>query len=416
MRLLIAGGGTGGHIYPALAVARSLRAPDAADRPADATGDPTVRERGPRGDAAAAGVDDAPEILWIGGHRGLEASIVRAAGIPFQQLVLRSLRTVDRDANLVLDPIRLGASVPQATAILARVRPAAIFTTGGYVAIPLLMAAAPLRIPVVLWEGNVVPGRSVGATARLAGVVAVSFSRTCESLRTAAPCFRTGTPIRDLGSIDRAEARQHFDVPAEARLILVFGGSQAVRRFNGAVAEALPALVERAHVIHVTGDAGYAAALSAREALPEELRDRYRPFPFLRDDMGLALAAADLVVGRAGSSTLAEVTALGLPMVVVPYPHAAGHQVANARALADAGAARLVRDEAFDGAALLDAAALLDDRATQARMAAASRSLGRPGAAEAVATLVRAVAERRALPDAAEIERIARTAGARATA
>ncbi|HEY7969562.1 MAG TPA: UDP-N-acetylglucosamine--N-acetylmuramyl-(pentapeptide) pyrophosphoryl-undecaprenol N-acetylglucosamine transferase, partial [Candidatus Limnocylindrales bacterium] len=302
MRLLIAGGGTGGHIYPALAVARSLRAPTRA------TDD----------DAS----DDATELLWVGGHRGLEGSVVRAAGIPFQRLVLRSLRTVERDANLILDPVRLGASVPQAAAILARARPAAIFTTGGYVAIPILMAAAPLRIPVVLWEGNVVPGRSVRATARLAGVLAVSFAATCGTLRSAAPCFRTGTPIRDLGTIDRAAARDHFGVPADARLLLVFGGSQAVRRFNAAVAEALPALVERTHVIHVTGDDGYAAALAGREELPEPLRDRYRPFPFLRDDMGLALAAADLVIGRAGSSTLAEVTALGLPMVVVPYPHA----------------------------------------------------------------------------------------------
>ena len=102
--------------------------------------------------------------------------------------------------------------------------------------------------------------------------------------------------------------------------LLIFGGSQAVRRFNAAVAAALPRLVERAVVIHVTGDEGYAPALAGREELPEALRDRYRPHPFLRDDMLAALAAADLVVGRAGSSTLAEVTALGLPMVVVPVP------------------------------------------------------------------------------------------------
>ncbi len=300
--------------------------------------------------------------------------------------------------------------MPQAAAILARYRPAAIFTTGGYVAIPILMAAAPLRIPVVLWEGNVVPGRSVRATARLAGVLAVSFAATCGALRSSAPCYRTGTPIRDLTSIDRAAARLHFGVPADAGLLLVFGGSQAVRRFNAAVAEALPALVERRHLIHVTGDDGYAAALAAREDLPEGLRDRYRPFPFLRDDMGLALAAADLVIGRAGSSTLAEVAALGLPMVVVPYPHAAGHQLANARALADAGAARLVRDEAFDAAALMAASSLLDDRATYSRMAAAAKSLGRPGAASAVAALIRAVAEGRPLPDAEAIERLARVA------
>ena len=386
MRVLIAGGGTGGHIYPALAVARSLR-----DRP------------------------DAAELSWLGGHRGLEASIVPAAGIPFRRLALRSLRTVDVGVHALLDPVRLGASVPQAGAMLAANRPDAIFTTGGYVAVPVLLAAAPLGIPVVLWDGNVIPGRAVRATARLADVLAVSFEATCASLEAAAPgrpCYVTGTPIRDTRALDRDEARARLGVPPGMRVLLIFGGSQAVRRFNGAVTAALPRLVERVAVIHVTGDDGYAAALTSREALPEDRRDRYRPHPFLRDDMLAALAAADLVVGRAGSSTLAEVTALGVPSVIVPYPHAAGHQRANARALVDAGAARLVDDEAFDADALLDAAALLDDPAAHLEMAAAARALGRPGSADAVADLVLAVAAREPLPDRAVIEQRARGSAA----
>jgi UDP-N-acetylglucosamine--N-acetylmuramyl-(pentapeptide) pyrophosphoryl-undecaprenol N-acetylglucosamine transferase len=384
MRLLIAAGGTGGHIYPALAVARSLRA-----RP------------------------DAAELTWLGGHRGLEASLVPAAGIPLRRLMLRSLRTVDLGPNAILDPLRLGASVPQAAAILATDRPDAIFTTGGYVAVPLLLAAAPLGIPVVLWEGNVIPGRAVRATARLADVLAVSFEATCAALGKAAPgrpCYVTGTPIRDTRGLDREGARARLGVPDGLRVLLIFGGSQAVRRFNGAVAAALPRLVERVAVIHVTGEDGYAAALTAREALPEDRRDRYRPHPFLRDDMLAALAAADLVVGRGGSSTLAEVTALGLPIVVVPYPHAAGHQRANARQLVEAGAARLVDDEAFDAEALLEAAALLDKPATHLEMSAAARGLGRPGAADAVADLVLAVAAREPLPDRDVVERRARGA------
>jgi UDP-N-acetylglucosamine--N-acetylmuramyl-(pentapeptide) pyrophosphoryl-undecaprenol N-acetylglucosamine transferase len=382
MRLLIAAGGTGGHIYPALAVARSLRevAPEA-------------------------------DVAWLGGHRGLEASIVPAAGLPLRRLVLRSLRTVELDQHAVLDPLRLALSVPQATAILAAERPAAIFTTGGYVAVPVLMAAAPLRIPVVLWDGNVIPGRAVRATARLADAIAVSFAATCATLASAAPgrpCYVTGTPIRDTRDVDRPAARARMGVPDGVRVLLVFGGSQAVRRFNTAVAEALPRLVERVAVIHVTGDDGYAAALTAREALPEASRARYLPHPFLRDDMLAALASADLVVGRAGSSTLAEVSALGVPIVVVPYPHAAGHQRANARALVDAGAARLIDDEAFDAEALLDAAALLDDPARHLAMSAAARALGRPGAAAAVADLVLAAAERRPWPAAEAIDRRAR--------
>jgi UDP-N-acetylglucosamine--N-acetylmuramyl-(pentapeptide) pyrophosphoryl-undecaprenol N-acetylglucosamine transferase len=382
MRLLIAGGGTGGHIYPALAVARSLR--ERPDRPS------------------------APDLVWVGGHRGLEAEIVREAGIRCRRLVLRSLRSVDLSVHAVLDPVRLALSVPQAGAILAAERPAAILTTGGYVAVPILLAAAPLRIPVVLWEGNAIPGRAVRATARLADALPVSDAAAGRARAGAGrPTFLTGTPIRDVSAISRADARARLDLPADAPTILIFGGSQAVRRFNAAVAEALPRLVERVHVLHVTGDSAYAAALASREGLPAALRTRYRPYPFLRDDMLPALVATDLVVGRAGSSTVAEVTALGIPAVIVPYPHASGHQGANAEVLAEAGAARIVADEAFDADALVAATDLLFDEPARAEMAAASRRFGRPRAADAVAALVLALAERRPLPSPEAIEAIA---------
>ena len=377
MRVVIAAGGTGGHIYPALAVARSLRALPAA-----------------------------PELAWIGGHRGLEAAIVPASGIPFSRLALRSLRSAGRDVHLVLDPLRLAASFPQALWRLLRARPDAIVTSGGYVAIPILAAARVLRIPVVLWEGNVVPGRSVRATARLADAVAVSFQATCAALGVGR-CYVTGTPIRDPRTIDREAAREGLGIPAGPRLLLVFGGSQAVRRFNEAVSGALERLVERCWVLHVTGEAGYAEMLAVREGLPPDRRDRYRPYPFLADEMTAALAAADLVVGRAGSSTLAEAAAFGLPMVCVPYPHAAGHQRANAEAYAATGAARVVDDADFDADALVAAARLLDDPAGHLAMSAAARAAARPGAADAVARLVVAAATRAGYPPAAEIARLA---------
>ena len=377
MRILIAGGGTGGHVYPALAVARSLR------------------ER--RGDL---------DLRWIGGHRGLEARVVAGAGIPVTRLMLRSLRTADVSLPALVDPVRLGASFPQAMALVGGLRPAAIFTTGGYVALPVAAAAAALRVPVLLWEGNVIPGRSVRAIARLARVVAVSFPETCR--RLPGRCHVTGTPIRDLASVDRLAARRHFEIPSDARAVLIFGGSQAVQRFDSAVEQALPELAARAIVVHVTGESAYGAALARREALPDALRERYRPYPFLREEMADALAAADLVVGRAGSSTIAEVTALGTPLVLVPYPHAAGHQAANARAVAEQGAALVIADEAFDGAALLDAVGILADPRRHLEMSSASRSLARPGAADAVAALVLALADRLPLPSDEEVEAISR--------
>lgn len=378
MRLLIAGGGTGGHIYPALAVASALRR-----RP------------------------DAPDLVWVGGRRGLEHQLVPPSGIPLRRLILRSLRSVERDVHLVLDPLRLALSVPQSLWWLARRRPAAIFTTGGYVAIPILIAARLLGIPALLWEGNVVPGRSVRATARLASALAVSFEATCAALPTRAACFVTGTPIRDVSGIDRLAARERLGIPADARLVVIFGGSQAVRRLNDAVAAALPSLVERCFVIHVAGPDGLDAATAARVALPAVAQARYRAEAFLGEELLDALAAADLVVGRAGSSTLAEVTAFGLPMVVVPYPHAGAHQRANAVVLADAGAAELIADEAFDADALIAALGIIDDPRRHAEMAAAARGMGRPGAADAAAEILLALAQRLPLPDAAAVTRLA---------
>jgi UDP-N-acetylglucosamine--N-acetylmuramyl-(pentapeptide) pyrophosphoryl-undecaprenol N-acetylglucosamine transferase len=223
--------------------------------------------------------------------------------------------------------------------------------------------------------------------------------------------YVTGTPIRSLLGVDVDDARGHFGARTGERVLLVFGGSQAVRRLNDAVAGALPQLVERLRVVHVTGDAGYGKAIMTRERLPEELRDRYRPAPFLRDDMTLALAAADLAVGRAGASTLAESAAFGLPLVIVPYPHAAGHQRRNAEAHVAAGAGTLVEDEALTPDTLLDAASILNDPVRHATMAGAARDLARPGAADAIAALVLAAAKHASLPTAAQVDAIAKGGG-----
>jgi UDP-N-acetylglucosamine--N-acetylmuramyl-(pentapeptide) pyrophosphoryl-undecaprenol N-acetylglucosamine transferase len=379
MRILIAAGGTGGHIYPALAVLRAL----------------AERELG-------------ADVRWVGGRRGLESAIVPASGHRLERLWLRSLRSVDVSLHSVLDPLRLLASVPQAVVSLSRRRPDVIFTTGGYVAIPVLVAAAALRIPSLLWEGNRIAGRSVRATARLATVRAVTFSGTLAHLP--APAFTTGTPIRDFPALSRHEARASLGLPTDRDVLLVFGGSQAVRRLNEAVSGALPALLEHWTVIHLTGADGLVRAQAERDQLPADLRERYRPFSSLADEMGPALLAADAVVGRAGSSTLAEATALGLPLVVVPYPHAAAHQAANAREVAEAAAGELIRDEDFDAAALTAAAARLADPARRAKAAQASRALGRPGAARAAAELLAALADRGPLPAPDRIEALSRGA------
>lgn len=367
MRCSVSGGGTGGHIYPALAVARALR---------DAQPD--------------------LEVSYIGGVRGLERSLVAGGELAYHQLVVRSLRSAGADLHLVLDPIRLAASVPQAWWLLGRLRPAALFTTGGYLALPLVAAARARGIPSLVWEGNVIPGRATAAVARLATRVAVSFPPTLSAFPGRS--FVSGTPIRALAGIDRAAARASFGVAPDDRLLLVFGGSQAVARITAALASALERLLVDWRVLHLAGVAGMPSALALRSSLPARIRDRYDPAPFLTDRMADALVASDLVLGRAGSSTCAEVAAAGVASILVPYPHAGGHQHANAAWLADQGAAVLVRDEELDGDRLLREASALRDHARRAPVAAAALRLARPDAARRLADELLAMAEGRPLP------------------
>lgn len=370
MRCSVSGGGTGGHVYPALAVARALR-------------------------------DAQPELelSYIGGVRGLERRLVAGEELPYHQLLVRSLRSVGADRHLVGDPLRLVASVPQAWWLLGRLRPAAIFTTGGYLALPLVTAARARGIPTLLWEGNVIPGRATAAVARLATRIAVSFPPTLE--RFPGRSFVSGTPIRSFAGIDRERARTSFGVAPGERLMLVFGGSQAVARITAALDGAIERLVPDWHVLHLTGEGGMAAARELHERLPASVRDRYQPHAFLTDRMTEALVAADLIVGRAGSSTCAEIAAVGVASILVPYPYAGAHQAANSDWLADQGATRGVPDAELDGDRLVAEATALRDDTVRAAMAAAARKLGRPEAARMLADELMAMASARPLPSMA---------------
>jgi UDP-N-acetylglucosamine--N-acetylmuramyl-(pentapeptide) pyrophosphoryl-undecaprenol N-acetylglucosamine transferase len=371
---LVSGGGTGGHIYPALAVAQALR---------------DVRRD--------------VELDYVGGVRGFERRLVAShpmrGELPYHELVVRSLRSAGLSPHTILDPARLAASVPQAWWLIRRLRPDAVFTTGGYLALPLVLAARARAVPTLVWEGNVLPGRATRAIGRFATRVAVSFPPTLAAFTGNA--FVSGTPIRSFAGIDRAVARHSLGIDPDDRLLLVFGGSQAVARLNAAVTGALPRLVDDWHVLHLAGEEGMADAGAARQALPETLRPRYTAEPFLTDRMAEALVAADLVVGRAGSSTCAELTAVGVPSILVPYPFAGAHQRYNAGYLADEGAAVLVPDEDLTGERLVAETSALLPADRREAMAAAARRLGRPEAARTLAEELLALAERRPLPSEA---------------
>ncbi|MFN2418117.1 MAG: glycosyltransferase [Candidatus Limnocylindria bacterium] len=374
MRYSVSGGGTGGHIYPALAVARALR-------------------------DARPGV----ELDYIGGVRGFERRLVAndplRAQLRYHRLVVRSLRSSGLSVHTVLDPARLAASVPQAWWMLGRLGPAALFTTGGYLALPLVLAARARGIPTLVWEGNVQPGRATRAIGRFATRVAVSFPPTLDAFP--GNSFVSGTPIRSFEGIDREAARHGLGLDRDDRLMLVFGGSQAVARMNAAVVQALPRLLVAWHVLHLAGDEGMADAGAARQALPHALRARYTAEPFLTDRMADALVAADLVVGRAGSSTCAELAAAGVPSILVPYPFAGAHQRYNAAYLADQGAAVNLPDKALTADRLVAEASALRDDDRRLAMADAARRLGLPHAARALADELIALAEGGPLPSEA---------------
>lgn len=360
MRVLIAGGGTGGHLTPVLATAQALRA-----------------------------LDPDGEVRVVGRAGGVAERLVAEAGLP-----LATLRVSGVDVSRPLTVARAMTQLPSATLAARRLirgfRPDVVVGGGGYVCLPVVAAARAERRPVVLMEQNAMPGRTTRLLARRARVVATSFAETAHHLRGARAVL-TGNPIR-------AEVRALGEAPLGERCtrILVTGGSQGAHRVNTAVAGCVRTLLEADPEVQLTHQCGQRDAEEMAEvtaALPPELRRRYQVQPFF-DDIGPLIAAADLVVMRAGGSSLAECSALGRPMILVPYPHAGGHQRHNAAPYAAAGAAVVIADEQCTPAALQATIAdVLADPARWRRMAAASRDMGRADAADRVVRLIRLVAE-----------------------
>lgn len=373
--VLLAGGGTGGHIAPALATAEAL---------------------------AAARPDLAVE--FVGTARGLESRMVPAAGWRLHTVEALPLRRGLSLSLLRVPPVVWRAA--RAVRHLAAERDVvAACAFGGYTAGPLALAARLSGVPLVVHEQNAVPGLANRIAARWAAAVALSVPGTGGGFARAARVEVTGNPVRaslaaaDLSSL-RAEAAAAFGLDPARRTLLVFGGSQGARRLNDAVVASAGRWPdpERLQVLHAAGTGQHERVAAAWDAAAAGgLRVRCVPFV---ERMDLAYALADVALCRSGASTIAELCVAGVPALLVPYPHAAAdEQAANARALADAGAALVVPDARLDAAALVDALApLLADPGRLEAMGRAARGLGRPDAAAALARLVLAVAGGRLPP------------------
>ena len=351
MRIVIAGGGTGGHVIPALAIAQQLKKQFAA------------------------------EVLFIGTARGMETRLVPQAGFPLELIKVGALKNVSlmTRAKTMFDlPRALWAS----GRMLSDYNPDVVIGVGGYASGPAMLAAIRRRIPTLAFEPNVIPGFANRLVARWVSAAAVHFKETCEYFPN---CKVTGVPVR--------EAFFHIPDRAQGPLtLLVFGGSQGAHAINQAIVESLPGLRERVpgiHIIHQTGQRDWADVVAAyqKDGMTGEI-DKFI------DDMPGTFARADLLVCRSGASTVGEITAAGKAAIFVPFPRAADdHQNVNARALERAGAAVVVEESHLEAAYLVDTvAALLNDSQRLRTMSAAAKSLAHPNAVQEIAEMVKGLA------------------------
>ena len=325
--------------------------------------------------------------LFVGGRRGLEAELVQKAGLPFHRLPLASLRDPDSKLALVTSNLAIPLAYAASLVRLARFRPSVCLTSGGAIAYPVVLAARTLRIPVYLWEGNVLPGRANRALARWSQRIGATFPGTERHL-PAAKTVLAGNPIRrSLLRWTRDAGRERLGIAPGETVLLVTGGSQGSERVNEALSGALAQLLRKAVVVHHTGPAHLARLEAKKATLPADVRDRYRPYGFLSEEMGAALAAADLIVGRAGSSSIAEPLAFGVPLVLIPFGASmGGHQAANARSIVELGAAALITESELSADRLSAVVVgLLNDPARLSRMRDAAKRAGRPDAAVEIA-------------------------------
>jgi UDP-N-acetylglucosamine--N-acetylmuramyl-(pentapeptide) pyrophosphoryl-undecaprenol N-acetylglucosamine transferase len=309
--------------------------------------------------------------------------------VAFRAIAAGQLR-VSSPFTFVINSMKLLVGTMQALWILARAKPDAVFATGGYASVPVGIAARLLRRPLVVYLPDVTPGWAVRVLARLATRVATTSERAAGRL-PAAKTQATGYPVRDdFWSTDREAARRRLHLPQEATVVVITGASLGARRINDAVVAALPELLDRYHVVHITGAADEARVNNARLALGREQRERYLVRGYL-DDMPAALLAADLVVSRAGASTLGELPAAGAPAILIPGEYEGWSQAPNAEYLATQGAAVILRNERLDllGPAIME---ILDDRPRVQRMRDATRKLARPNAARDLARMLVEVA------------------------
>ena len=358
MRVILVGGGTGGHVIPALAIANQLKKDYSAD------------------------------VLFIGTARGIENRLVPASGYRLRLVQVGALKNVSL-ATRLKTAFDLPRAVWDSCRLLTDFQPQVVIGVGGYASGPAMFAATLINIPTLAFEPNVVPGFANRVIAPMVSAAAVHFEETC---RYFTHCQVTGVPVRE-AFFSAHSAHRDDSRPT----LLVFGGSQGAHAINQAVVDALPLLgrkIPGLHIIHQTGERDYNDALAAYRKIGVS-----GEVHLFIDDMPARFSQADLLVCRSGASTVAEVTAAGKPAIFVPFPRAADdHQKVNAQALERAGAAVVLEESNLTPQSLAETiAGLLSDRARLQRMGEAAQKLSHPNAAQEIAGMVARLAEARSL-------------------
>lgn len=358
-RVMFAGGGTGGHVYPGLSVAAALR-----------------------------GMQPNAELLYVGTGDAQEARIVRASGMRYAGVRASGIRARS-PLRATTGVAALSVGVIQAARVLARFKPRVVFATGGYGSVPVALAAAVRRIPLVIFLPDVVPGWAVRATTRLAQRIVTSTEAALEFLPLTKSVV-TGYPVRpEFFEIDRPAARERIGLPPRVPVLLVTGASSGALDLNTAFARHLPQFATLAHVLHLTGRRDEARMQSYRARLTEAQQARYHVYGYL-DDMPAAMASADLAISRAGASAFGELPAVGLPAVLVPLD--LSDQARNAAFLESQGAAVVIKNADAPERLFAAVNGILTDPERLAEMRRAMTALARPTAAREIARTLLEVA------------------------
>ncbi|MBR0519688.1 undecaprenyldiphospho-muramoylpentapeptide beta-N-acetylglucosaminyltransferase [bacterium] len=350
MNIIFTGGGTGGHLYPAIAVARALKAKDSNNN-----------------------------ILFIGNESGIESSIIPKEGFDIKFVKCSSFSS--NPIKLAKGLFKVTSGVFESLSIISKFKPNLIVGSGGYVSAPVTFAGSLKKIPVVLLEQNTISGKTNRFIGKFAKKICISFEDTAGSFPKGKTVF-TGNPVRDdIISAKREESRKELNIDRDQFCILVTGASQGAKSINSGIIECLKKWKDKnITIIHLTGEKNWEEIKKATEDLTKDSKIDYRPVAYM-NNIASAYASCDLVIARAGATTLAEISDRGIPAILIPYPHAAeDHQRKNAIFFEKNNAAIEIDDDKIQEKLLETVEMLINDRDKLNSMSNACKKLGKPNA------------------------------------